>query len=429
METKDILILLNPQWQDRDYYSSKEIEDREYNYQILKYLPLRQIVCLSGLRRTGKTSSLFWIIKYLIKEKSINPEHILYFTFDEKVNEIKDFLDVYEGIFSVDINETKICIFLDEIQKLPDWQNKLKIFYDRYPKVKFFISGSSSLEISRKGKETLAGRMFYVKVKPLTLPEWLKFKKADIKIEGPNQIPLYHKKAKSIFEHFLKTTFPEIVDFEDDFLIREYIKTLVLDRVIYQDIPKEFKNVQVDLLETILDLVYGAGGFYLNYDNLSRGLKRGKKTIISHIRFLENSLLISLIKNFKKSSFSSSRKLKKVYPYHPALTINSDLSRIVENFFIFMFDGKFYFREKDKEVDIVIKDKNIILPIEIKYKNKLRDSDFKNLFYFLKYFDSKKGFLISQNEFYIKKEGEVKIYIYPAWYVALRGKTLLESVF
>jgi len=429
MDTKDILILLNPQWQNRDYYLAKNIKERKYNSLILKYLTLRQIICLCGLRRTGKTFSLFWIIKYLIEKKGIDPKYILYFTFDEKVSEIKDLFDIYENIFSLDIDKTKIFVFFDEIQKLPNWQNKLKILFDRYPNIKFFISGSSSLEIARKGKETLAGRIFYVKVKPLSFPEWLKFKNVEFKIETPAQIPLYHKKAKNLFEDFLKTPFPEIVDFKDNFLIREYIKSLILDRVVYQDIPKEFENVQVSVLESLLDLIYSSLGFYLNYDSLCRQLKKGKKTIISHINFLENSLLISIIKNFRGSKFSSSRKLKRVYPYHPVLTVSNDLSRIVENFFVFMFENEFYFRERDKEIDLVIKDKNRILPVEVKYKNKLNDSDFKNLLYFLKRFGCKKGVLISQNDSYIKKVGRIKIYIYPAWYVGLEGKEVLKLSF
>ena len=47
----------------------------------------------------------------------------------------------------------KIFVFLDEIQKLEDFQNKIKIYYDLYPKIKFFLSGSSSLFLKKKKQE------------------------------------------------------------------------------------------------------------------------------------------------------------------------------------------------------------------------------------------------------------------------------------
>ncbi|MCD6277313.1 AAA family ATPase [candidate division WOR-3 bacterium] len=51
-------------------------------------------------------------------------------------------------------------ILFDEIQKVSDWQNKLKIYYDLHPDWKFIITGSSGLEIAKRGTKVLLEGFF-----------------------------------------------------------------------------------------------------------------------------------------------------------------------------------------------------------------------------------------------------------------------------
>lgn len=115
------------------------------------------------MRRTGKTTLFYQLIQSLIEQK-INPKNILYFSFDESIEELRDLINFYqENIVKKEIGKErhKYFIFLDEIQKLKDWQNKIKAIYDLYPNIKFFISSSASLNILLDAKESLAGRIFY----------------------------------------------------------------------------------------------------------------------------------------------------------------------------------------------------------------------------------------------------------------------------
>jgi predicted AAA+ superfamily ATPase len=67
-----------------------------------------------------------------------------------------------------------VYVFFDEIQKVSDWQSKIKIYYDLYPNIKFILSGSSSLYLQKT--ESLAGRMFEEYIKPLKFSEFLRYK-------------------------------------------------------------------------------------------------------------------------------------------------------------------------------------------------------------------------------------------------------------
>jgi predicted AAA+ superfamily ATPase len=74
-------------------------------------------------------------------------------------------VEKYLEITELDPTKDHIYIFLDEIQKIEDWQSKVKIYYDLYPNIKFIVSGSSSLYL--KKQESLAGRMQEIQIKPL----------------------------------------------------------------------------------------------------------------------------------------------------------------------------------------------------------------------------------------------------------------------
>ena len=51
----------------------------------------------------------------------------------------------------------QVYVFLDEIQKAEQWENRIKIFYDLYPNLKFVLSGSASLNTPKDQPKLLLG--------------------------------------------------------------------------------------------------------------------------------------------------------------------------------------------------------------------------------------------------------------------------------
>ena len=147
METKLNLLKYNPHWQGSFTYPYPRT--RQVFEQLKRALSRRQIVEIVGLRRTGKTVLLFQIINYLLS-KQINSFSIWYFTFDEEKASLDDLFQSFSTQTQIDFKKEKVYVFLDEIQKLPDFQNQLKVYYDIYPNLKFFISGSTSLFLRKR---------------------------------------------------------------------------------------------------------------------------------------------------------------------------------------------------------------------------------------------------------------------------------------
>ena len=133
------------------------------------------------MRRTGKSVLLLQFIRSFLSK--ISPKRILYFSFDEILGRdpdiIENIIEIYENEILKD--ELKnVYIFFDEINHLENWQVILKRFYDLKRKIKFFVSGSSSIYL-KKTEESLAGRIYEFNLPPLSFKEYLYFNK---KFEG-----------------------------------------------------------------------------------------------------------------------------------------------------------------------------------------------------------------------------------------------------
>ena len=280
--------------------------------ELLKHINSRQMVLLAGLRRVGKTVLMYQLIDNLLKN-GVMPKNILYFSFDETGYNVNEVIENYQNeILRKGLARQKIYFFFDEIQKAKDWANQIKIWYDLYPQLKFFLSGSASLSLEKKSRESLAGRLLEFVLKPLTFQEFLSIKNIQVKY---SEFKIYQNKILPLFIDYLrKSGFPEIVDQEDEQKIKLYIKNSVIDRIIYKDLPLEFGIKDLELLGTLLNLFFTQPGIIVNFDNLSRDLKRDRKTVMNYIYYLRYSLLLRIVLNFRKGVLVASRKMKKIYP-------------------------------------------------------------------------------------------------------------------
>ena len=104
-----------------------------------KQMDRRFIVLIYGLRRVGKTTVLYQLIDSLLK-KGVKPTNILYYSFDEQPASIGEVVSVYEEkVLKARIGDGKNYLFLDEVQKVKDWQSKLKVLYDLNPGLKILV--------------------------------------------------------------------------------------------------------------------------------------------------------------------------------------------------------------------------------------------------------------------------------------------------
>ncbi len=186
------------------------------------------------------------------------------------------------------------------------------------------------------------------------------------------------------------------------------------NRIIYQDITQSFRISEPEMLIKIFKIISLRPGSILNYQNLSMELGRDRRTIEKYIDYLKYSMLINIVFNFSKDLSTSEKKLKKVYNINTTYSylfskemsnLNETLPFIYETIIVNNFDINFFFRTTSKrEVDFIKIDNNKIIPIELKYKERIRNDDLNGLIYFLDKFKLDEGILLTKD---LKKEGVI----------------------
>src|SRR3989344_2780337 len=151
----------NPWWEGK---FKLEYKEREIYSRIKKFMDMPQIIALTGLRRVGKSTIMLKIVEEWLSS-GFSPRNIFFFSFDDlKDSSLRKVVGEYERVNNKKLSDEKFLFLFDEIQKIENWQEQVKVIYDLYKKnVKIIVSGSESLFIRKKSKESLAGRIFEFK--------------------------------------------------------------------------------------------------------------------------------------------------------------------------------------------------------------------------------------------------------------------------
>ena len=389
-----------PQYKDRKIYN--EIE---------KFMKTRQIIAITGLRRVGKTTFMKKAIKDNLGNK-FPEKNIFYFSFDE-FSDIRliDLIKLYEKIMGKKIEKEKFLIFFDEIQKVKNWSEQLKAMYDLYPNIKVIISGSESLFIRKKSRESLAGRIYEFRITPLSFKEYLEFK--EIKIDN---LWLQRETITREFKaYLLNNGFPEVLH-ENEEITQKYIREGILDKILYRDLSEVFEVKNVPLIKSLFEIIYNNPGQMIELQELAGELNASRQMISEYMGYLEDSFLIKKLYNYSRNARKTQRKLKKYYAtlINPLL-IKTEFSKIFEQAMVIQLNADFFWRDSYKnEVDIIKMDP--LTAIEIK-SGEIKERDLSSLQAFIKKFNPEKAMVLS----YDKSKKIDKVNILPFYEYLLKN--------
>ena len=320
-----------------------------------KLLGYRQALILTGLRRVGKSTMLYQLAQKILREAE--PSRLLYFSFEEGAESASQVLTEYETrVLKRPIDGAgKVYVLLDEVQYARDWVATVKRYYDIYPNVKFVLSGSSSLLISGKARGTLAGRFFFVEAYPMTFME---FAEARGQVSPGGEAT---SRLEPLFADYLgKAGFPEVVRWDDESRVEQYVRNSVIDRVIFRDVPSLTGQRDPLLMGRILETLVTRPGSQVNLNKLSMEFGASRVTLARYLRAMEVSLLLRGLSNFRPSTRSSSRKLKKFYPATTSLVkalskraFESDGGGVLETYAVNALAASYYYRTGRGEIDAV----------------------------------------------------------------------------
>lgn len=443
-------------------YFKREVEEK-----IKKWLDHGYIVAIIGARQVGKTT----LLKKIEAEEK-NP--CFYYLLDDPILRQKISTDFYflqkdiEARLGTSLEKFsgKICLLIDEAQKAPSIFEFLKILVDtQKQKVKIVISGSSSLEIQKKSAESLAGRLQYSYLFPLSIGEILKNEivpfstsllrsnklclfeslingQLNWEILKKYQAPLYpyQKELAGVLEKILTDgLLPFIWQKKREADKNEYLRSVVttyLEKDIRAaGLVKEF-TAYFSFLET---LAFQIGGI-LNLSKLSQATQVSVNTLKSHRSILEHTFIINKLPPFTRKPVAKLVKSAKIYFYDVGVAnflagretyknvLDSKVSGgIFENVIIKSFESfalnqprlvkTYFFRDyQEREVDLVTTMGEKIIPVEITNSSVVSPRKLSNLKYFLsRYPSSQQGLVVYNGELKETKVAGHPVFFLPWW--------------
>ncbi len=284
---------------------------------LLLQVKRQEIVVLTGMRRTGKTTLLKRLYESIETENKVflDLQNIL----EQKIFDEIDFNNILKNLKSYKITtDEKLFLFIDEIQFMPQVINSIKYLYDHY-NIKFFITGSSSFYLKNLFPESLAGRKIVFELFPLTFNEFLTFKDFEIEIADDFQkktesknIVEYERVSKYYGEYLEYGGFPQVV-LENSTEQKELILKDIFNSYFQIDILTLSDFRKVDALKKIIFLLMERVGSKLDVTKLASLTGVSRNSIYSYINLLEGSYFIYLITPFTNNRDREVSGTKKVY--------------------------------------------------------------------------------------------------------------------
>lgn len=345
-----VLYTYNPWWSNKPISPTKTSDFKRGEFFVIKekMLPQRDILSIIGPRRVGKTIVIHQLIKDLL-DAGVDPTRILYLSIDEYnltlESIIEDVLNTYSKYIiksPLDSLDKPCYVFFDEIQEVPDWSRILKNWYDLGYKIKFVISGSSSIWLTKGAEESLLGRIKTVIMMPLKFSEILKYNgilpegfykrrnlvRASFKEAAySGKLDGFTKELESFIgyiaglrdliqiqlnKYMIVGGYPEFLENSDYAAISAVIKEK-LKLILYKDIVRYFKIRDPTVLEGTLQLIAKGSGEKFNVDKTRQVLDIQRPTLKQYVKYLTKAFLIRDSEFYSNSRKVRLRKQNKYY--------------------------------------------------------------------------------------------------------------------
>jgi uncharacterized protein len=237
----------------------------------------RSVLWLTGVRRVGKTS-----LAQMLPDAE-------YFDCElprtrRMMEDPQEFLEQLRGK----------KVILDEIHRLKNPAELLKIAADHYPNISIMATGSSTLAATRKFRDSLSGRKTEIWLTPMNLADLHDFKTSDwdARFLKGGLPPFFLSQTSSGHDH------------------QEW-----MDAFWAKDIQELFRVAQRDAFMKLLELLLVNSGGIFEASHYAQKCEVDRKTIVNHLRALEITHMAHILRPFSTRKISEIVAAPKVYGF------------------------------------------------------------------------------------------------------------------
>ena len=372
---------------------------REAEKEILNLAAHFKAVAVVGPRQSGKTT----LVRMLFKDKDYvnfeNPDIRLY-----AIDDPRGFLSNYPN-----------GAIFDEAQRVPEIFSYLQQILDESStNGMFIITGSNNFLLQENISQSLAGRVGYLNLLPLTLNE-------------------INENESSISQVLFKGCYPSLYNTAIDATqwYANYIRTYVERDV------RLIKNItNLVTFEHFLKLCAGRIGQLLNMNSMAVELGVDTKTIGAWISVLETSFVVFRLQPYYKNFNKRIVKMPKLYFYDTGLAsallgvqnstqidVHPFRGPLFENMLVVDFlktrfnkaktNNLYFWRDNaGNEVDLLLDNGLSITPIEIKSGQTVTQDYFKGILYWNKLTQTEGGYVVYGGTLIQKRSSGISIIPY-----------------
>ena len=277
---------------------NKMIKRAEYINELKKWQDEQVIKVITGIRRCGKSTLMSQFIE-LLRDDGVSNKQIISINFEElEFEELLDYKKLYEYIKSRLVSGKKSYIFLDEIQKVAQFEKVVDSLYVK-PDIDIYITGSNAYMLSTELATLLTGRYVEIKMLPLSFGEFASVSNLD---------------AKQVFSNYLKnggfpyiTTMNDAIDKIDTYLEGIYNTVIVKDiedrQTRKQKEPDRRKVTDIALLKNIAKYLSSVVGSPVSIKSItdyliSSGRKVSPNTVSDYVEALCEAFIFYPVERF-----------------------------------------------------------------------------------------------------------------------------------
>jgi len=282
-------------------------------------------------------------------------------------------------------------IVLDEIHRLPNPSELLKIAADHYPQIQIVATGSSTLGASAKFRDTLAGRKSELWLTPLVQADLANFNRMDI----------HHRLLHGgLPPFFLEAALPE-PDFQE-----------WIDAYWAKDIQELFRLERRYSFQRFTELLMAQSGGVFEASRFARPCEVSRTTISNYLSILEATFVVHVVRPFSSRRATEIVAAPKVYGFDTGFVCyyrgwsqlrQEDLGSLWEHFILNEImahtqsrDIRYWRNKRGQEVDFILT-RARGLPIAIECKWAASGFSPRSLLAFRKQYPDGENFIVAND--------------------------------
>jgi len=333
----------------------------------------KSVLWLAGVRRAGKT--------FLCRSLDEVEYH------DCELPRTRRLMEDPEGFLS---ERRGRRIVLDEVHRLANPSELLKIAADHFPETRVLATGSSTLEATAKFRDTLAGRKENVWLTPMIAADLDDFAAPDLR----------HRLLRGGLPPFFLAEQPPERDFQD-----------WVDSYWAKDVQELFRLERRWSFQRFTELLFAQSGGMFEATRFAAPCEVSRQTISNYLAALEATFVAHVVRPFSSHRSTEIVAAPKVYGFDTGFVCHyrgwdtlrdEDLGVLWEHFVINELQGRLqsrkarYWRNKQgAEVDFVLPTRGGGDPIAIECKWKAASFDARSLTAFRRLYPEGESFVVA----------------------------------